>query len=540
MFQNSAYGTPMLDGNLVHPEIYSHTPTEDKMDVVSQPQLNNNNIEVVNRNSGLVFGSTRQWYDIETRKGHDTLHASFDTNRSWYVSEQIQPAQSTQNNHLLTPAACNGQPFKTDDNNTTSPQIDEEIIPKTAENIIPDGTLEQSIMPQVLPASPSAVEAAKPTEMVAVVTKVSERRPMNAFLLFCKRHRPVLKKHFREENRDITKKLGKWWKILKPEQQKPYKKLAEKYKTKYLNVNPGYRWCKTSATACATNADPSLNEGNTDRMATEPDPEAISQDRLEAAHTLVRLGEGVNNRCPPATMSANGGPMSFTLAADSNMGRLRELYLDKADAGQFKESQSNRFSISVPCVSKPQDHTDDGAENTARTERSCKGNRYPHIMNQMYPRAQSKRSTVSKKTQKVLNGGASTTSDRALDAGCVPEHTEAEARNKQLEMERDKELSNIRAMNIDHFLAIQHSEKRRKKAKTPVTKAATKTAILPTSPDNPDIQASIGGPISKTDHSTSVPDNIVPVMVKVEQPAIKPVGCRKRKPPRDRITRLAV
>ncbi|EDW35355.1 GL20955 [Drosophila persimilis] len=41
------------------------------------------------------------------------------------------------------------------------------------------------------------------------------RRPMNAFLIFCKRHRAIVKERYKSlENRAITKILGDWWAAL--------------------------------------------------------------------------------------------------------------------------------------------------------------------------------------------------------------------------------------------------------------------------------------------------------------------------------------
>lgn len=543
----------MLDGQPVLPEIYSHTQIVDKMDVVSQPQLNNNDASIANRNSSTMLASPNQvFYIMEVsvpRMDCNALHGSIDTNSTKYISEQIQPSRDTLNMPLQAPEPYN--PFKTDDSNM-SPQVNDETVPKTAEKDMFLGTWRQQSNQQHVQTSTDVVEEADElTDMAAVVTKIKERRPMNAFLLFCKRHRPVLKKEFVEENREITKKLGKWWKMLTPEQQEPYQELAEKYKTEYLNVNPGFRWCKTATTASSAGADSSLNERKTDWIPVESELDAISQDRLEAAQALVRLG-GCVDHC---------NPLTWKMADVSQMGSLRELFNDKRadlqpteddderkiinsftsafDVGQPGESQSSRVSAPVPCASevgKPQDQAGDGAEHTTRTERSCKGNRYKGIMEHIYPRAQSKRATCSKKTPKVLNGGASTASDRTTDMGCVAELTEVEAKIKRLETERDKELSNIPAMSIDQFIAIQHSEKRRKKSKRSAAKALIKVAILPGA--SSDIQAPMEAP--ENDHSISAPDSNVPMMAPIEQPVNKPIGCRKRKPPRSRITRLDV
>jgi HMG box transcription factor BBX len=55
------------------------------------------------------------------------------------------------------------------------------------------------------------------------------RRPMNAFLIFCKRHRSVVREKYPTlENRCITKILGEWWAQLEPPEKACYTELAKK------------------------------------------------------------------------------------------------------------------------------------------------------------------------------------------------------------------------------------------------------------------------------------------------------------------------
>lgn len=54
------------------------------------------------------------------------------------------------------------------------------------------------------------------------------RRPMNAFLIFCKKHRPIVRRKFPSlENRGVTRILGEWWALLDENDKKPYKDLAK-------------------------------------------------------------------------------------------------------------------------------------------------------------------------------------------------------------------------------------------------------------------------------------------------------------------------
>ncbi|XP_067011492.2 serine-rich adhesin for platelets [Anabrus simplex] len=71
---------------------------------------------------------------------------------------------------------------------------------------------------------------------------------MNAFLIFCKRHRGVVRKRYPNlENRSITKILGEWWANLEPTEKTSYTDLAKQYKEAFLRANPDFKWYKLPA-----------------------------------------------------------------------------------------------------------------------------------------------------------------------------------------------------------------------------------------------------------------------------------------------------
>lgn len=74
------------------------------------------------------------------------------------------------------------------------------------------------------------------------------RRPMNAFLLFCKRHRSLVRQeHPRLDNRGATKILADWWAVLDPNEKQKYTDMAKEYKDAFMKANPGYKWCPTTS-----------------------------------------------------------------------------------------------------------------------------------------------------------------------------------------------------------------------------------------------------------------------------------------------------
>lgn len=62
------------------------------------------------------------------------------------------------------------------------------------------------------------------------------RRPMNAFLIFCKRHRGVVRNQFPNlENRSITKILGEWWANIEQRDKASYTELARQVCLKHFS-----------------------------------------------------------------------------------------------------------------------------------------------------------------------------------------------------------------------------------------------------------------------------------------------------------------
>lgn len=95
----------------------------------------------------------------------------------------------------------------------------------------------------------SQVQCGSTTEEVEEdSTEQRARRPMNAFLLFCKRHRSLVRQeHPRLDNRGATKILADWWAVLEPKEKQKYTDMAKEYKDAFMKANPGYKWCPTTS-----------------------------------------------------------------------------------------------------------------------------------------------------------------------------------------------------------------------------------------------------------------------------------------------------
>ncbi|VDN03394.1 unnamed protein product [Thelazia callipaeda] len=70
------------------------------------------------------------------------------------------------------------------------------------------------------------------------------RRPMNAFMIFSKRHRPLVhEKYPNRDNRTVSKILGEWWYALGSEEKEKYHDLAIQVKEAHFRAHPDWKWC---------------------------------------------------------------------------------------------------------------------------------------------------------------------------------------------------------------------------------------------------------------------------------------------------------
>ncbi|ENN80289.1 hypothetical protein YQE_03282, partial [Dendroctonus ponderosae] len=68
------------------------------------------------------------------------------------------------------------------------------------------------------------------------------RRPMNAFMIFSKRHRGLVhQRHPNQDNRTVSKILGEWWYALGPVEKKKYHELATEVKEAHFRAHPEWK-----------------------------------------------------------------------------------------------------------------------------------------------------------------------------------------------------------------------------------------------------------------------------------------------------------
>uniref|UniRef100_A0A8C8SJ44 Protein capicua homolog n=1 Tax=Pelusios castaneus TaxID=367368 RepID=A0A8C8SJ44_9SAUR len=84
------------------------------------------------------------------------------------------------------------------------------------------------------------------------------RRPMNAFMIFSKRHRALVhQRHPNQDNRTVSKILGEWWYALGPKEKQKYHDLAFQVKEAHFKAHPDWKWCNKDRKKSSSDARPS-------------------------------------------------------------------------------------------------------------------------------------------------------------------------------------------------------------------------------------------------------------------------------------------
>ncbi|KGL94439.1 HMG box transcription factor BBX [Charadrius vociferus] len=120
------------------------------------------------------------------------------------------------------------------------------------------------------------------------------RRPMNAFLLFCKRHRSLVRKeHPRLDNRGATKILADWWAVLDPKEKQKYTDMAKEYKDAFMKANPGYKWCPTTNKPVKTQASTVTNRKKLWALASDTAKDIPSPRKATKSEEMPQLNFGM-------------------------------------------------------------------------------------------------------------------------------------------------------------------------------------------------------------------------------------------------------
>ncbi|KAG7199192.1 hypothetical protein KM043_018067 [Ampulex compressa] len=248
------------------------------------------------------------------------------------------------------------------------------------------------------------------------------RRPMNAFLIFCKRHRGSVRSGFPHlENRAVTRVLGEWWATLHPDQKRSYTNLAQEYKDAFLNANPDFKWYKLPApplrtlTTRPTNKKIDVNTGEQSIASVKSEYESstyIKQEKTDGQSIQPgKLADesqigGLSSLFTPQKMQVikeeeiiNGSAIESDATVPkppkkryTEMSFLpdhkRECKSDLFDVKKRKKTESNNNEQQEENTEDEMKHevnsflnrSISSEENSFRSERTCKGLRYQKFL----------------------------------------------------------------------------------------------------------------------------------------------------------------
>ncbi|XP_063700399.1 HMG box transcription factor BBX [Culicoides brevitarsis] len=160
------------------------------------------------------------------------------------------------------------------------------------------------------------------------------RRPMNAFLIFCKRHRSIVRdRHPNLENRSITKILGDWWANLDKDEKQCFTELAKMYKDAFFSANPNFKWYKLPAPPLRTLTTVKSGQGDSPNKEYPFDypmrEDAASSDKDWYSDFILESPPSVEKSQTKSRKANSVGV--FKLADETQMGGLSSLLTNSSD-----------------------------------------------------------------------------------------------------------------------------------------------------------------------------------------------------------------
>uniref|UniRef100_A0A671NFI1 Capicua transcriptional repressor a n=1 Tax=Sinocyclocheilus anshuiensis TaxID=1608454 RepID=A0A671NFI1_9TELE len=159
------------------------------------------------------------------------------------------------------------------------------------------------------------------------------RRPMNAFMIFSKRHRALVhQRHPNQDNRTVSKILGEWWYALGPKEKQKYHDLAFQVKEAHFRAHPDWKWCNKDRRK-------SLSEGRGTPGAKEAHEHSVSESTEAHSTSQGAVHKGAGPSWTSPRSDGHGGsmggklqrPRAFSQSAVHNLeSREKERALERA------------------------------------------------------------------------------------------------------------------------------------------------------------------------------------------------------------------
>ncbi|KAH8387102.1 hypothetical protein KR093_004647 [Drosophila rubida] len=318
------------------------------------------------------------------------------------------------------------------------------------------------------------------------------RRPMNAFLIFCKRHRAIVKERYKSlENRAITKILGDWWAALDDQEKQCFTDLAQQNKDAFFNANPNFKWYKLPAPPLRTLATrPSNAAHQSEEQLQQQQQHQQQQQQQQQLHWELRRNY-------------------FKFADETQMGELSVLLnvQDKDYALQQALSETSQFlNVHMPTNSKSSSANNnnnvnkrgaDSASNSSEEEergspckklkssRSCKGKIYQELINSGQLAAIAKSKSKCRLNSGSSSSGGSNTPPISPTAAVDSQQLQLQQQQQQqqqqevttsitrntaagmvtagAEFDLEEKIKELPALSLDAYLQRKRSTKKKKK-----------------------------------------------------------------------------
>ncbi|CAH0560360.1 unnamed protein product [Brassicogethes aeneus] len=361
-------------------------------------------------------------------------------------------------------------------------------------------------VPEVKPEAPAEMAETSGTDKEDSPSHHA-RRPMNAFLIFCKKHRPVVRQKYPNlENRGVTKILGEWWALLDDKDKQPYTYLAKEYKDAFLSANPNFKWYKLPAPPLRT-------------LTTRPMQQRIPTSHSSPPPATATEGSAASINTPTITSEFTPGK----LADESQLGSLTSLMNNFNNSSKESNNNNNNNNndevsyespvslIQVTTPPKPfkkrmaaevmnsealrrnileeEDLEDDeGVNGSRKSDRSCKGKRYEQFMveNKLLGNKKDTKLTQQQKVNKNDSDGgevptldlndtikrlAKRTNVKLNEEAPKVEPTRERTVSETSEPERhtndfnlDQRISELPSLSYEAFVSRKRESKKRKKS----------------------------------------------------------------------------
>ncbi|KAF4088316.1 hypothetical protein AMELA_G00082520 [Ameiurus melas] len=169
------------------------------------------------------------------------------------------------------------------------------------------------------------------------------RRPMNAFMIFSKRHRALVhQRHPNQDNRTVSKILGEWWYALGPKEKQKYHDLAFQVKEAHFKAHPDWKWCnkdRKKSSSESRNA-PGGKDVRERSMSETTEPPSVSMGAelkgMGPCQSVVGVSERAGGERPARPRAFSQSAMhSLERSERGNPQVLAELAQICGDGGQF-------------------------------------------------------------------------------------------------------------------------------------------------------------------------------------------------------------